>query len=261
MKTIRSKKSQVFVATILAFTFITNVVLARSVTVDNTGKDETVITVEIELCPDPADDPKTEKKEGPTKEELEEFAKKHEKEVENIWNACSSKLRIKRGDPRKQIRFDFKFTVIDDCEKKRDPNKHRFKVHPGAPPSDQDYNANTTNLWMENTSRTIAHELGHVMGLDEDYRKKGKTRKTLMGRGSYTKLKVYMLMTILFINHGDPDDKEAKRRRLMKTLLRMKDQELARRIAVDNDITKAQYDAYKDQFDVNGTTVQPDLPK
>lgn len=232
------------------------------VTVDDSSETETVVTLQIELCADPADDPATPAKEGLTKEELQAFADAQDPAVTAIWNACPNRFRLRRGAPLKTVRFEFEFTVLDNCDAARNPDKKRFPVHPGKAPSTSRENADTENLWIENTSRTLAHELGHVMGLEEEYGYDGgPTRQNIMGRGSFTTIVPYQVMTILFQNADNPDAAEDHRRHLMKSLLRMADQKTARKIAADNDITGAQYDAYKDQFDANSSQVQPGAPK
>lgn len=233
---------------------------ARGVSVDDTAAGETVITMQVELCADPLDDPNTEEKEGPSKQEVQDFIDSHKERISQIWNACARKFRIKRGAVAKRLRFVFEFTVLDNCDAEKDPAKKRYRVRLGSPPADEGKNADSETLWMDNTSRTIAHELGHGMGLDDEYDYEGGTRENLMGRGSSTKLEPYHLMTILFLNADNPGDAEARRRILMKTLLRMPDQVLAKRIAADNGITNAEYDAYKDQFAANSSQIQPGRP-
>jgi hypothetical protein len=233
---------------------------ARGVTVDDTAEGETVITLQVELCPDPADDPNTPEKEGPTPQEVQDFVDAHKDEVTAIWNACERMLRIRPGAPRKTIRFVFEFTVLDNCDEERNPEKKRYKVHLGMPPPEDGKNADNENLWLENTSRTFAHELGHAMGLEDEYDWNGKTRENLMGRGSFREILPYHLMTILFTNADNPNEAEQRRRALMKTLLRMPDQKLAKTIAAQNEITEQQYDAYKGQFDANSTQIQPGRP-
>lgn len=247
---------------LLALIFFVGIVWAGPVSVDNTGETETVITLEIELCPDPADDPNTPEKEGPTTEDLEEFAEKHEAEAERIWNARKTKFRVKRGEKRKTVRFDIKFTILDNCEADQNPDKKRYKVHLGKPSAREKKNADARNLWLTNTSKTVAHEFGHTMGLnDEYYSYYGPTRNNLMGRGSNKTVLNYHIMTILFLHYDNPNKDELQKRRNMKTLLRMKDQSEARRLGADMGIDKDQYDAYKDQFDVNGTEIQPERPQ
>lgn len=233
---------------------------ARGVSVDDTGATETVITMQVELCPDPVDDPNTPEKEGPTRQEVQDFVDANQERVAQIWNACARKFRVRRGAVAKTLRFVFQFTVLENCDAEKDPTKKRYKVHLGSPPADEGKNADSENLWLENTSRTFAHELGHAMGLDDEYNYNGGTRENLLGRGSSTKLESYHLMTILFLHADNPDDAEARRRTLMKTLLRMPDQGLAKKIAADNGITNAEYDAYKDSFAANSTQIQPGRP-
>lgn len=256
-------KKKVFgllLAFFLSLGFLNNLWAIEGVTVDDTGADETVITLKVELCPDPVDDPATEEKEGLTKEEVQTFIDERIKRVTEIWNSCGSKLRIKPGAPEKRIRFVFDVVVLDDCKAPKDPMKKRVKVHPGDPPKEK--NADAANFWETNNARTIAHEFGHLMGLGEEYsaNPKGPTRENLMGRPPFTKVLKYHLATILFTYQGDPDKKELERRRLMKMLLRKADQDEARKIAEQNDITKEQYDAYADMFKVNDTEIQPDRP-
>lgn len=234
---------------------------ARGVTVDDSGETETVITLNIELCPKPADNPDTPEQEGLTREELEAFAEAQDAAVTEIWNACPNRFRIRRDAPLKTIRFEFEFTVLDDCDTPRDPDRKRFPVHPGRAPASSRRNADTENLWIENTSRTLAHELGHVMGLGEEYEyNNGPTRQNIMGRGSNTEIVPYQIMTILFLNADNPDDAERQRRNKMKSFLRMADQKTAKDYAAQNGITSDEYDAYKDQFDANNSQVQPAAP-
>ncbi|HEX5034960.1 MAG TPA: hypothetical protein VFW62_10790 [bacterium] len=255
-----------FPALLLTFSIVgaAAVLWARSITVDDSGAADIVITTNVELCPDPKDDPDTPEKEGPSPEDLQNFIEAHQEEVARIWNACPRRLRIRRGEPRKTVRFVFNFSVAEDCDGPPDPEKKRFKVHLGKPPPESGKNADSENLWLENTSRSVAHEIGHRMGLDDEYDPNGGTRENLMGRGSgenFEQVLTYHVMTILFENAGSPDANEERRRGLMKTLLRMKDQSTARKIAADNGITGAEYDAYKDQFAANGTEIQPGRPK
>lgn len=231
------------------------------ITVDDTSETETVITLQVELCPEPVDDPATPEAEGLTAEEIQAFIDAQDPAVTAIWNVCTSRFRIRRGATRKIIRFEFEFTVLDNCDVERDPNKKRFKLHPGSAPEAEGRNADTINLWVENTSRTLAHELGHVMGLGEEYGYNGgPTRQNIMGRGSSTKITPYHVMTILFVNADNPEAAEKRKRVLMKTLLRLADQTTARQIAAENGITAENYDAYKDQFSANGTQMQPGVP-
>ncbi|HKY62221.1 MAG TPA: hypothetical protein VJR29_02290 [bacterium] len=236
---------------------------ARSITVDDSGAEEIVITTNVELCPKPKDDPDTPEKEGPTPEDLQNFIEAHQEEVARIWNACPRRLRVRRGEPRKTVRFVFNFSVIEDCDTPKDPEKKRFMVHLGKPPPETGKNADSENLWLENTSRSVAHEIGHKMGLEDEYDPNGGTRENLMGRGQggdFERVMLYHVATILFEHVGNPDADEEARRELMKTLLRMKDQKTAKKIAADNGITNAEYDAYKDLFAANGTEIQPGRP-
>jgi len=249
----------------LAFTFITLSVSAlwalNGVSVDDSGDTETVVTVNVELCPDPADDPETPAKEGLTREEMEAFVTAQDAAVTAIWNDCTNRFRLRRGATLKTVRFEFEFTILDNCEAEKNPDRKRFPVHPGKAPSSSRRNADTENLWIENTPRTLAHELGHVMGLDEEYAyNNGPTRKNIMGRGSSTKLEPYQIMTILFLNGGNPDADERRRRGNMKTFLRMTNQKEAKSFAEQNGITSGEYDDYKDQFTANSSQIQPAAP-
>lgn len=234
---------------------------AQEISVDDSSETETVITLRVELCPDPKDNPATEKKEGPTTQEVQDFADAIIPGVTSIWNACDKQFRINRDAPRKTVRFVFDVSVIDDCKAERDPAKKRMKVHLGHAPARLGIDANATNLWMENTAKTVAHEFGHFLGLDEEYRQFGPTRANLMGRDETPKLESYHVMTALFMNYGDPDAVEQRRRANMQFCLRSADQKSSRAFAAENGITEEQYDAYADQFSANNSQMQPGQPK
>lgn len=237
---------------------------AGDTSVDLSGETEIVVTHRVELCADPKDNPDTPEKEGPTTEDLQNFIEAHQANVTQIWNACPHRLRVWRGTPAKTVRFVFEFSIVEDCKSPLDPDKKRFRVHPGLPPEETGKNADSENLWLENTDRTLAHEFGHSMGLEDEYSYNGGTRENLMGRGTggdFEKVERYHVTTILFNNVGDPDPAEQRRRAFMESMLRMKDQTTARRAAADNGIPKADYDAYKDQFTVNNSQVQPGRPE
>ncbi|MCC6272745.1 MAG: hypothetical protein IT572_04710 [Deltaproteobacteria bacterium] len=224
---------------------------------------EIVITMRAELCPDPKDNPDTEAAEGPTVEQVQQFLEAHLENIRRIWNACTRTFRMGKGRPAKPVRFVFDITVIEDCDQERDPDRKRIKVHLGKPPPESRKKADTENLWIEETtSKNFAHELGHSMGLGEEYKYNGgPTRQNLMGRGENETVLAYHITTIIFTNAGNPDRAESQRRATMKTCLRMKDQKLARQIAAQNGINDAQYDAYKEIFTANNSEIQPEAPQ
>lgn len=235
---------------------------ANDVSVEETDT-EIVITMRADLCPDPKDNPDTPEAEGPTVEQVQQFLEAHLENIHRIWNACTRNFRLGKGQATKPVRFVFDINVIEDCDQERDPNRKRIKVHLGNPPPDSRKKADTENLWIDETSsKNFAHELGHSMGLGEEYKYNGgPTRENLMGRGENPTVLPYHITTIIFTNAGDPDNDEAARRATMKTCLRMKDQKLARRIAAQNGITDAQYDAYKEIFTANNSEIQPEAPQ
>lgn len=257
-------KPQVFALLSGSLAFLTlasGIANAQQITVDDSAETETVITLRVELCPDPKDNPATEKKEGPTTQEVQDFIDAKLPGVTAIWNSCDKQFRINRDAPRKTVRFVFDVTVIDDCKAERDPTKKRMKVHLGRAPARLGIDANATNLWMENTPKTIAHEFGHFLGLDEEYRQFGPTRANLMGRDETPMLEPYHVMTALFMNYGNPDGAEERRRANMQFCLRSADQKSARAFAADNGITEDEYNAYADQFTANNSQMQPAAPK
>lgn len=241
-----------------------NSLWGRSVTVDDSSETEILVTLRVELCPKPKDDPDTPEKEGPSLEDLQNFIEAHQEAVTRMWNPCPKRVRMRRGTPLKNIRFAFEISAIEDCEQEKDPDKKRYQVHLGMPPPESGKNADNENLWLENTDRSVAHEFGHSMGLEDEYSQFGGNRENIMGSGTgekFERILTYHIISILFNNVGTPDRAEENRRILMESMLRMKDQKTARKIAADNGITKEQYDAYKDMFTVNGTEVQPGRPE
>ncbi len=247
---------------VLLLLFLPLSLWANDVSVEDAAE-EIVITMRADLCPDPKDNPDTPEAEGPTVEQVQQFLEAHIENIHRIWNACTRTFRMGKGQPPKPVRFVFDIQVIEDCDQERDPDRKRIKVHLGKPPSDSRKKADTENLWIdETTSKNFAHELGHSMGLGEEYQYNGgPTRQNLMGRGENETVLAYHITTIIFTNAGDPDRAEVARRATMKTCLRMKDQKLARQIAAQNGITDAQYDAYKEIFTANNSEIQPEAPK
>jgi hypothetical protein len=226
------------------------------------GEEEIVVTMRAELCPDPKDNPDTEGKEGPTVEQVQQFLAAHLENIHRIWNACTKTFKMGKDQPPKPVRFVFDINVIEDCDQERDPDRKRIKVHLGKPPPNSGKKADAENLWLDKTtSKNFAHELGHSMGLGEEYKYNGgPTRVNLMGRGENETVLAYQVATVLFVN-ASQDPAEIARRTTMKSCLRMRDQKLARQIAEQNGISAAEYDAYKEFFTFNNTEVQPEAPQ
>lgn len=245
------------------FLFLTTKSLwANDVSVEE-ADNEIVVTMRAELCPDPRDNPNTPQAEGPSVDQVKEFLESHLENIHRIWNACRRNFRLSKDQAPKPLRFVFDIKVIEDCNQERDPDRKRIKVHLGKPAPTSRKKADTENLWIEETSsKNFAHELGHSMGLGEEYQYNGgPTRNNLMGRGENPTVLPYHITTILFTNIGNPNNEEISRRATMKSCLRMADQKLARTIAAQNGINDAQYDAYKEIFTANNSQIQPEAPK
>lgn len=234
------------------FLSLTSFSQAGRVTVEETD-DTIVVRLAVELCPDT----------GVTQQDLRDFVAKHRAGAEEILNRNSRGFRTSREAKPKPVRIEIVFTYLETCDTPFSPDRHRFKVRPGRPPKSERRNASSGQLFLENTTRTVAHELGHALGLDDEYADRGGTRSNLMGRsgsGHDRTVTDEHLMTILFVHLGNPDAVEARCRRTLKALLRLYGRQKAREIFIQN-CPEEMFDRLMALLDANGVPLQPPPPK
>ena len=224
---------------------------ARSVTFDDSNPVVAEITIQLELCPD----------EGVTVEQMRAYVNTHKDTIEAIWLSNTGPFRTTPGGPRKDIHIHIEYSFIDDCDDERNPDKYRFKIHPGMPPAREGRNAHAGHLYLGNTARTIAHEIGHAFGLNDEYnRGGGRTATNLLGRGSSRTVTDNHIITIMVLHYGNPDAKELRKRRTVKTLLRIYDRATARRRAIETGVAPEPFDTMVNILDANGVSIQPPPP-
>lgn len=130
-----------------------------SVTFDDSNPLVAEITIRLELCPD----------DGVTVEQMQDYVNTHKDTIEAIWLGNTTAFRTTLGGTRKDIHIHIEYSFIEDCGNERNPDKYRFKIHVGMLPANEGRNAHAGHLYLGNTARTIAHEIGHALGLDDEY--------------------------------------------------------------------------------------------
>jgi hypothetical protein len=228
-----------------------NTTWARSVTFDDSNPIVAEITIQLELCPD----------DGVTVQQMRDFIDRHKDAVEAIWLGNTGPLRTTPGGQPRDIHIHIEYSFIDDCDDERNPDKYRFRIHPGMPPASERRNAHAGHLYLGNTPRTIAHEIGHAFGLNDEYNSNGgSTATNLLGRGSSTTVTDNHLITIMVLHYGNPDAEELQKRRIVKALLRLYDRATARRRALETGVAPEPFDTMTGILDANGLTIQPPPP-
>jgi hypothetical protein len=99
------------------------------------------------------------------------------KQAADVWdNAAELQVKDIRGNYSHRIRLRFKLSIVTDpknANKRTDVHAPGTRAIPVVIGKDREIVSKEMNVFINSTRNVLAHELGHVWGLDDEYKDKG----------------------------------------------------------------------------------------